>query len=44
LTSIETIQILKELKGVAGVHLMGHKNEKVLAEIIVESGLTAIKT
>jgi 5,10-methylenetetrahydrofolate reductase len=36
---IETIQALKEIKGVAGVHLMGHRNESVLAEIIVESGL-----
>lgn len=40
LICIETIQILKEIEGVAGVQLMGHKNEKVLAEIIVESGLT----
>jgi 5,10-methylenetetrahydrofolate reductase len=35
---IETIQALREIAGVAGVHLMGHRNEHVLAEIIVESG------
>ncbi len=36
---IETIRTLAEIEGVAGVHVMGHKNEDVLAEIIVESGL-----
>lgn len=36
---IETIQALQGIKGVAGVHLMGHKNEAVLAEIITASGL-----
>jgi len=36
---IETIQALAGIEGVAGVHLMGHRNEDVLAEIIVESGL-----
>lgn len=36
---IETIQALQGVKGVAGVHLMGHKNEPILAEIIVSSGL-----
>jgi 5,10-methylenetetrahydrofolate reductase len=36
---IETIQALREINGVAGVHLMGHRNEPVLAEIIVESGV-----
>ena len=36
---IETIQALREMTGVAGVHLMGHRNENVLAEIIVESGV-----
>lgn len=35
----ELIFALKEIKGVAGIHLMGHKNEKLLAEIIVETGL-----
>ena len=35
---IETIQALREIAGVAGIHLMGHRNEKVLAEIIVEAG------
>lgn len=39
LICIETIQALREMAGVAGVHLMGHRNEGVLANIIVESGL-----
>lgn len=39
LICIETIQMLRETKGVTGVHLMGHKNENVLAEIIIESGM-----
>ena len=36
---IETIQALRAIEGVAGVHLMGHKNEGVLADVIIESGL-----
>jgi len=36
---IATIRALAGIEGVAGVHVMGHKNEDVLAEIIVESGL-----
>ncbi len=36
---IETVRALIEIEGVRGVHLMGHRNEDVLAEIIVESGL-----
>ena len=32
------VQALAAIEGVAGVHLMGHRNEDVLAEIIVESG------
>ena len=36
---IETIQAAVGIEGVAGVHLMGHRNEDVLADIIVESGL-----
>lgn len=36
---VETIRRLAETEGVAGVHLMGHKNERVLAEAIVEAGL-----
>ncbi|NKJ49260.1 hypothetical protein CIC12_21500 [Burkholderia sp. SG-MS1] len=38
---IETIRRIRDIEGVAGVHLMGYKNEEVLAEIIVESGLCA---
>lgn len=36
---VETIQALRRIEGVAGVHLMGHRNEAVLAQAIVESGL-----
>jgi len=36
---IETIAAVADIEGVAGVHVMGHKNEDVLAEIIVESGI-----
>lgn len=36
---IETMQALAGIEGVAGVHLMGHRNEQTLVEAIVESGL-----
>lgn len=36
---LETIKAVLAIDGVAGIHVMGHKNEDVLAEIIVESGL-----
>jgi 5,10-methylenetetrahydrofolate reductase len=36
---IETIQALTAMEGVAGVHLMGHRNEDTLATAIVESGV-----
>ena len=36
---IEIIQALAKIEGVAGVHVMGHRNEDVLAEIILESRL-----
>jgi methylenetetrahydrofolate reductase (NADPH) len=38
---VETIHALRQIEGVAGVHLMGHKNEAALAQIIVEAGLRA---
>ncbi|MEZ5785739.1 MAG: methylenetetrahydrofolate reductase C-terminal domain-containing protein [Xanthobacteraceae bacterium] len=41
LVLVETIHRLAEIEGVAGVHLMGHKNERVLSEAIVEAGLRA---
>ncbi len=37
--AVETIHALRRIEGVAGVHLMGHKNEATLAQIIVEAGL-----
>ncbi len=36
---IETINALKEMAGIRGIHLMGHKNEALLAEIIAATGL-----
>jgi methylenetetrahydrofolate reductase (NADPH) len=36
---IATIRALRQIEGVAGVHVMGHRNEDVLAQIIVESAL-----
>jgi methylenetetrahydrofolate reductase (NADPH) len=36
---VETINALTEIEGVGGVHLMGYRNEGVLADAIVEAGL-----
>ena len=36
---LEIIAALQNIEGVGGVHLMGHKNEGMLAEAITESGL-----
>lgn len=36
---METIQAIREIKGIRGIHLMGHKNEHILADIIRESVL-----
>jgi 5,10-methylenetetrahydrofolate reductase len=36
---VEMIDALRRIEGVAGVHLMGHRNEETLAQIIVEAGL-----
>ena len=38
---VETIRALRAIEGVAGVHLMGHRNEATLAEAIVRSGVRA---
>ena len=37
----ETIAAVRDIPGVAGVHLMGHRNEDVLAEAIRRAGLRA---
>jgi methylenetetrahydrofolate reductase (NADPH) len=34
---IETIRAVREIEGVAGIHLMGYRNDEVLAEAIAES-------
>jgi len=41
---IETIQAVAAIEGVGGVHLMGYKNERLLAETIVEAGLRQANT
>ncbi len=42
---VETMQRLVAIEGVAGVHVMGHKNEAILAEAIRRSGLRdAVRT
>ena len=35
---VETIRALAEIEGVAGVHLMGHRNDDMLAEAIDRIG------
>ena len=37
---LELIQTFREIKGVKGIHLMGHKKEEVIAEIIKESKIS----
>jgi methylenetetrahydrofolate reductase (NADPH) len=37
---LELIKIFREIKGVKGIHLMGHKKEEVIAEIIKESKIS----
>jgi methylenetetrahydrofolate reductase (NADPH) len=37
---LELIEAFKEIKGVNGVHLMGHKKEEIIAEIIKESKIS----
>jgi 5,10-methylenetetrahydrofolate reductase len=36
---VETIRAVSEIEGVAGVHLMGYRNDDMLAEAIAESGV-----
>jgi 5,10-methylenetetrahydrofolate reductase len=36
---VETIRRLAEIEGVGGVHLMGYRNEDILTQAILESGL-----
>src|SRR3974390_499120 len=36
---VETIRAVSEIDGVAGVHLMGYRNDEILAEAITESGV-----
>ena len=39
---VETIHALRRIEGVAGVHLMGHRNEDTLVQVIVKTGLRPI--
>jgi len=36
---IETIRAVSEIEGIAGVHLMGYRNDDMLAEVIEQSGI-----
>jgi 5,10-methylenetetrahydrofolate reductase len=36
---VETIRAIRQIEGVAGVHLMGHRNEATLAAAILRSGV-----
>jgi methylenetetrahydrofolate reductase (NADPH) len=36
---LETIRAVSEIEGVAGVHLMGYRNDDMLAEAIEQSGI-----
>jgi len=36
---LETIEAIRGIEGVAGIHLMGHKNDETLVEIIQRAGL-----
>jgi len=36
---IELIEQIREIKGISGVHIMAHKQEQLLAEIVRETGL-----
>ena len=36
---IELIQQIREIKGVAGIHLMAYRQEELVSEIISESGV-----
>ena len=37
---LELIQIFREIKGVKGIHLMGHNKEEIIAEIIKKSKIS----
>ena len=36
---VETMRAVSEIEGIAGVHLMGYRNDDMLAEAIAESGI-----
>ena len=36
---VEMIQAIRDIKGVAGVHLMAYRQEELVSEIIIESGV-----
>src|SRR3990170_8362059 len=37
---VELIRALRRMEGIAGVHVMAHRNEALVPEILRESGLT----
>lgn len=40
---IELIQQISEVEGVAGVHVMAHRNEELIADVIMESGIRRLR-
>ena len=42
--AVELIQQIREVKGVAGVHMMAHRNEELIAHVIRESGVRNLRT
>ena len=38
---IELIRAVREIPGVAGIHLMAHRQERLVRSIVVESGVLA---
>jgi methylenetetrahydrofolate reductase (NADPH) len=36
---MEIIEQVKEIEGVSGIHIMAYRQEELVAEIVMESGL-----
>lgn len=42
--AVELIQQIREVNGVAGVHMMAHRNEELIAHVIRESGVRNLRS
>ncbi len=40
---VELIQQIREIKGISGVHVMAHRNEGMIAEVIQQSGIRGLR-